>query len=79
MTADFVTHDCLDAAAHVVDLTLAAIADPNEKVIQGRKRATLTRQTAEECSKRPWSPAAIRCFGAAESVGKLRDCDKLLE
>nr|HEX4317865.1 hypothetical protein [Kofleriaceae bacterium] len=79
VTADFVTHDCLDAAAHVIDLTLAGITDPKEQVIQGRKRAMMTRRTAEDCSKRPWTPETIRCFASADSVAKMRGCDKLLD
>jgi hypothetical protein len=76
--ADFVTDACVDMAAHVIDVTISAIPDANERGAQDRVRAHLVRQLAEDCSRRKWPQTALDCFANATKPESMNGCDKLI-
>jgi hypothetical protein len=73
-----VTPDCLDTAAHVIDVTLASIKDAPERAAQERNRARLVRELGLECSNKAWPQAAQDCYTAAKTVEGMSGCDKLI-
>ena len=68
--------DCLKVAAHLVDVVVATATDPAQKSVYEGERMQMTRGMAEACTKTPWSPAAIKCYGATKTTAAIKACEK---
>ena len=75
---DPVTPDCIGVAEHLVDMSIAVIADPFEQSNQISTKAKSVRLTAESCTRGGWTPAVIRCFTAAATAADLAPCNQLV-
>lgn len=70
------SQECLTVAAHLVDVVVATTTDPGQKSVLEGERMQMTRGMAEACTKTPWLPAAIKCYGATKTTAHIEACRK---
>lgn len=68
--------ECLRVAAHLVDVVVATATDPAQKSVMEGERMQMTRGMAEACTKSPWSPESIKCFGSTKTTAQIKACEK---
>jgi hypothetical protein len=67
--------ECIDVAAHVVQVFISTAQDPAQGAVYEQERMKMTRATAEACDKQGWSPAAMKCYLAAKNPVTIKACE----
>ncbi len=65
---------CVDAAVHIVQLTMQDIRDPRDRASAEADRAKNVQRNEDVCLAQAWTPAVLACVAGATTVERMHAC-----